>query len=75
MILLMLMALWNLPRAAPRSNPADDASERTPSLVQQGVTCQYGDVSNILPSAWIPSSSWGYLVKFVDKFSHGGKRK
>ena len=50
------------------NNPADMASERTPTAVQQGVTCRNGSVENVLPSVWVPNAFWKYLVKAVEHF-------
>jgi hypothetical protein len=60
------------------SDTADNASERTPTLVQQGLTCRKGDPSNIVPSPYVPASFWAYIEKAVDriqKYSAHKRRK
>lgn len=58
----------------PRTDAADEASERTPTVVQRGRTCEHGQVSNVLPSVWVSASVWGYLVKFVNAVQKGRKK-
>lgn len=74
-ILLILTMCCACPVGAcePRADAADNASERVPTVVQRGRTCERGQVSNVLPSVWISASAWGYLVKFVNAVKKGRK--
>jgi hypothetical protein len=74
-LVFVLATLLSQPaRASEAGNdPADNASERIPTAVQQGVTCRNGNIENVLPSVWVPNAFWKYLVKVVEHYEK--KRK